>query len=446
MKYLSLLFPWRMRERLALLLGGAVGVSLLLTWSLSHWLVLKPFARDIRQSQMLRVTRLAEEYEQGATIEELQVRHGLELSISYRLRWRHKRGWRRRCHREYSDDRKLVACFGPGGGIAVTVRPKTIPPHLHSSQRSSTHRPRPIWLHVHHPVDPEAPMRGLLMVLFTVAVTIFALSAGIATLVSRPIRASITAMNRMAQGDLFHRLPESGTSELKEVGKAFNRMADRIAALLRAERSLIAGISHEIRTPLTRLRLELEMLKNHPAERLGAMERDINDIDQLVREVIESSRLSIGEYPLHIGPVDLQHVAEEALSQQPLPDHNIELSGESPPILGDHARLVRVLRNLLDNASKYAPKDTLIKISITPATLQVTDEGPGVAPYELPHLFEPFYRASHKQKETVPGYGLGLMIARQIVELHGGTLRAENCAGGGLSVTLQLPVSTDEED
>jgi signal transduction histidine kinase len=217
-------------------------------------------------------------------------------------------------------------------------------------------------------------------------------------------------------------------------------MADRVENILRTEKELMAGISHELRTPLARLRLEIELLRDHevPEKRLDAMENDLAEVDHLIGELLEMSRLALGERHLVEGEVDLMRVAKEAAERNPLPDHRLIVEGEALPLIGDHDRLVRVIGNLIQNAGKYAPKDTEVRVTIDGRKIVVLDRGSGVPPEDLARLFEPFYRGVRAKSKST-GLGLGLMLSQRIVSLHGGTIEAGNVEGGGLSITIELP-------
>lgn len=424
------------RARLSLLLGTSVLLTVGLAWFLTGRAVLEPFARDMVRAHVEQVIFLAQEIENGAEPSRLSARLGLEIRVLPRPPRYIRRSLRGHgpCRAHEIRRRRVVACRGPRGGIAVELDAALAP------RGPLDDRPGR-WLLVRRRIDPEAPKRRVFLILVAVGIVVLIASTAIATIVTRPIRASVQAMERMASGELTHRLPESGTAEVREVANAFNRMADRISALLEAERGLMAGISHELRTPLARLRLELELLKdqNVPEKRVAAMEADVEDIDRLIGEVLESSRLSIGERSLHLDSVRLREVVEEALSQEPLPHHEVRLEGESRPVAGDRKRLVRVVRNLLENAGKYAPKETEVSVRVGEHTIEVADRGPGVPDAELQRLFEPFYRGERGRRAAATGFGLGLMIAKQVVELHGGQIEAENRPGGGLVVRLTLP-------
>lgn len=413
-----------LRTRLSLLLGLVVLATVALAWVLTGRVVLEPFARDLVRSHIRQVVYVAQEVEAGGDPRRLGERLGLSLTVRERPPGLFRRALRGLgpCRVHPLGGRRVAVCRGPRGGAAVELNDGS-------------------WLLARRPLDPDAPRRRILLVLAAVAGVILLSSALLATWVTRPIRTSVAAMERVAGGDLGHRLPESSSGEVGEVARAFNRMADRVRTLLEAERSLMASISHELRTPLARLRLELELLEDHdvPARRLAAMASDIAEVDRLVDETLEASRLSIGDMALEPVDLDLREVVERALAQAALSEHEVRLIGpEHAPARGDAKRLVRAVKNLLDNAGKYAPPDSAVEVAVEARAIEVRDRGPGVPPDEIPRLFEPFFRGTRGAGSGATGYGLGLMIARQVAELHGGTLEARNRPGGGLVVRLDL--------
>ena len=204
----------------------------------------------------------------------------------------------------------------------------------------------------------------------------------------------------------------------------------------------MAGISHELRTPLTRLRLEVELLRDMgtaSASRLDAMEGDLGELDQLIGELLEISRLDLGRESLVMGPTDLRAVAEEACERMPLDAHEVTVEGTGAAIEGDHARLVRVVTNLLQNAGKYAPEGSPVTVRVDGHSLEVADRGPGVPPEDLDGIFSAFHRVDRSRSRKTGGLGLGLMIARKVARGHGGELSARLRDGGGLVVQLLLP-------
>ena len=412
-----------LRVRLTLLLSLVVAISLLLAWTFTRR-AMRPFTEEVLERYLDTIHFVHDELKAGADPMKLGKRLGLNIRVVNRrpefVRAIERGPATPRCQRRLHDGIELYFCFGKRAPVAVRLDDR--------------------WIMVRRDFDVQAPARQIGYVLLGIAGVVIALSAWIAILVLGPLRTSIAAMERMAGGDLSHRLPESGSRELSEVGRAFNAMADRVENILRAEKELMAGISHELRTPLARLRLETELLRDHnvPEKRLGAMENDLEEIDRLIGELLEMSRLSLGERHLVQTEVDLVRVAREAAERNPLPQHRLIVEGEALPLIGDHDRLVRVVGNLIQNAGKYSPKDTEVRVRIDGRRIAVSDQGPGVPPEDRARLFEPFYRGVRAKSKST-GLGLGLMIAHQIVTLHGGTIVAENAAGGGLSITIELP-------
>jgi signal transduction histidine kinase len=245
----------------------------------------------------------------------------------------------------------------------------------------------------------------------------------------------------MAEGDLGHRLPEQGPKELQDAARGFNRLAERIDGMLRREKELMAAISHELRTPLTRMRLELELLRDSGASesRIAAMEGDLIELDELVGELAELSRLELGAARLTLEPIGARALIEEAARRVPLAEHRLEVSGDGFMLQGDRRLLLRALENLLRNVGRYTPPGTVAKIVAQGRELIVEDEGPGVSADALARLAEPFFRVESSRSKATGGLGLGLFIARRVAEVHGGQLIAEARPGGGLRVRLRLP-------
>lgn len=410
-----------LRVRLALLMALLVAVTLFFAWVLTRRAVLAPFAREVVKQHVDQALYVADELEAGADPDQLSRRLGLEIHLRRRPPGfvRHRRG--PHCRPHEAQGRELFVCRGPRSPVAV--------------------RTEAGWLVVRRDLDLAAPNRRVGYVLLAVALAVIGLASWAAVLIVRPLSASVRAMERMASGDLSHRLEPGRGREEKEVARAFNAMADRVDRLLKAERELLAGISHELRTPLARLRLELELLREHevPKKRLDAMEKDLGELDALIGEALDMSRLSVGDRKLAFEDLDLLEVAREAVTQCPLDRHEVAVEGEAQPLRGDRARLVRVVTNLLQNAGKYAPEGTEVLIRVDGRRLEVRDQGPGVPPDDLGRLFEPFYRGKRAKGGSATGVGLGLMIARQIVEMHRGTIEARNGEHDGLIVSFELP-------
>lgn len=238
----------------------------------------------------------------------------------------------------------------------------------------------------------------------------------------------------LGRGDLAARAPVEGRDEVADLARSFNRAAERIQGLVEAQRRQLAFASHELRSPLARLRVALEMLSGEEAVRTGA-ERDVAELDALIGELLEASRLEAVGAGARAELVDLLGlVAEEAART----DASVE--GEPVELRGDARLLRRLVRNLLDNARRHAAGTEVaarIERQGAGARLVVADRGPGVPQAERERIFEPFYRPSGAS-ETGSGYGLGLALVRQIARAHGGDAMCRGRAGGGTEFVVEL--------
>ncbi len=249
-----------------------------------------------------------------------------------------------------------------------------------------------------------------------------------------------TAVQAFGDGNLSLRVPEQGTDEVAALARSFNAAAERIETLVRAQQRLLAHASHELRSPLARLRLALELhaTSSDPAARqrhLSEVQRNIAELDALVEEVLLSARLDAAP-ALSRASVDLLALAAEEAAAV-----DAAVDGTPVTVAGDERLLRRALRNLLDNARRYAP-DTPPQVRLAVegdvAVLSVCDRGPGVPDAWRERVFEPFSRLPG-HAEHAGGVGLGLALVRQIATLHGGTVACTEHAGGGACFVLRLP-------
>ena len=413
------------RIRLALLLSAIVIVTVAIAWIFTRRQVVLPFVAQSQQVSVTQALEAADRYDDGEELDQISRQLGRRIELARRLPHSVRTALRRKgqCRSLVRQGYDLIVCPEPQSPIFV---------------RSDFG-----WLIVQDSFDAEKRGRGLGRALLVMALVIVGASAWVAVLLTRPIRTTVHAMEQIARGDLHHRLPESGSRELAEVARAFNRMVDRVDQVLTAEREMMAGISHELRTPLARLRLEIELLSEQgvsEARRL-AMEGDLEEIDQLIGELLTLSRLRIGERQIAQERLDLMDVAKGAVERCPMPRHSVLVTGQGGDIQGDEVRLVRVVTNLLENARKYAPAGSTVHVEVNGRRLTVRDEGQGVSTADLERLFEPFFRTDGA-RGSATGSGLGLMIARQVVELHGGHIEAKNVPSGGLAISFTLPEPT----
>jgi len=224
---------------------------------------------------------------------------------------------------------------------------------------------------------------------------------------------------------------------------SFNRSAQRIEELIAAHRLLLANCSHELRTPLARIGVAASLLgDNADARTREELKRDIAELDHLIEEILLASRLEATTGLERREPVDLLALAAEEGAH-----YDTEAEGEPVMVEGDRLLLRRLVRNLLENARRYAG-DGPIELSVARqkgregdrAILDVRDHGPGVAPAERERIFEPFYRPA-ATRETGRGSGLGLALVRDIAGRHGGSVICLAADGGGSRFRVDLPAA-----
>ncbi|MBS8240975.1 sensor histidine kinase [Marinobacter lipolyticus] len=280
----------------------------------------------------------------------------------------------------------------------------------------------------------------------------------IARLVSRPLRHMETTARDIAGGKTQLRVSERIASRRDEVGhlaSAFNAMTEQLCSLLERQNHLLRDISHDLRTPLTRQRIAIELASESSMdddlmasilrqnERLEAMTSQILSLYRVSEEGRDIPREAI--QPVGVINDVLQDAAEYAKHRGV--DCQLTIDSDCPgvTVLGDQELLQRAFDNIVQNALDHTSPGRAIHIRMKKADGElvtiIDDEGPGVPPEVLPHLFEPFYRADKSRGGT--GWGLGLAIARDIVAAHDGAIGAEIGASGGLRVTVRLPVFTD---
>ena len=266
-------------------------------------------------------------------------------------------------------------------------------------------------------VRPER--HGVLGGLAALALLLVAIGAGAYPVVrrlTRRIERLQKAVESLGSGQLSERVEVQGCDEVAGLAQSFNRAAERIEALVGAQKSLMANTSHELRTPLARIRMGVE-LKKDPKD----IERDIAELDALIEELLLAGRLDAAA-PLELDEVDLLGLAAEECARY----EGVSLEGEHVKLRGDARLLRRMLRNLLENAVRHGRPP--VSVFLSKNRLVVKDAGAPIPDSEKEKLFEPFYRRS----SASTGAGLGLAIVRQIARRHGGEARYE----GGFVVDL----------
>ncbi len=266
--------------------------------------------------------------------------------------------------------------------------------------------------------------------------------------IARPVAALTVAARRMATGDLGTRVDERWTradDEISALARDFNTMAYRVEALVTHERRVLQDISHELRSPLARLQLNLELARRGNADQFERAEREIVRLDRLLTEVLALARLEGGLPGMTREPCDLAELAAARIDETRSTVGTSELRLDAKPgviVSGSAALLERALDNLLANAVKYGGNGTIDIVARADgdhAQLIVRDHGAGVASADIDALFRPFFRGVNAAGSE--GQGLGLAVVARIAHAHGGDVAAENADGGGLVVTLRLPLA-----
>jgi signal transduction histidine kinase len=289
---------------------------------------------------------------------------------------------------------------------------------------------------------------GLATFFLVIAATLLA-GFALFFLLTRRLSSLAQAVKAFQRGELGSRVEARGRDELGALGRSFNEMAAGIQAGLAERRDMVANISHDLRSPLASIRANLEtlLLKDgelEPGERRGFLEAALRNVDgfhRLVEELFELARLESGQARPRLESFHPGELAQDVvLKLRPRAEAagvrlDSELPAELPPAHGELGLIERLLTNLIENALAFTPAGGSVKVSLAAeeggTRVSVADTGSGIAPEDLPHIFERFYRADRSRGRSTGGAGLGLAIARQIAELHGSRLVVESSPGRG---------------
>ncbi len=255
--------------------------------------------------------------------------------------------------------------------------------------------------------------------------------------------------------DLSRRIPVAPTDqdEVSRLIRAFNQTLERLEKLFDTQRRFLADVSHELRTPLTVIKGEVGLMRltnELDEESLRNIEKEVDRLTRLVGDLLLLAQAESGQLPLDLKPVELDTLLLDVLQQmQVLASGKVNLRLEEIDqvmVNGDRDRLKQVILNLVANAINYTPVGGEVRLSLSKddgrACLKVEDTGPGIPPEYLPHIFDRFYRGDPSRKRTEDsGFGLGLSIAKWIVDRHGGQIEVESQVGKGTRFTVWLPLA-----
>lgn len=270
--------------------------------------------------------------------------------------------------------------------------------------------------------------------------------------ITRPLRQLSQAAEKIRQGDLKQEVPVDTQDEVGQLAEVFNQMSAELAANESNRQELLANIAHELKTPLAVLQGHLESMLDgveEPApDKLFSMQEEVMRLTRLVGDLRDLSLAQVHRLELHLQPVDLDEKVERAADMlEPLLEEKKlrfvkELASGLPARQLDPDRLNQILYNLITNAIRYTHPGTSILLKTEPAgdrvRLTIADEGPGIAPEDLPHVFEQFYRGDKSRNRASGGSGIGLSLAKSFVEAQGGTITARNRKEGGAEFVVEL--------
>ena len=302
---------------------------------------------------------------------------------------------------------------------------------------------------VYVPDAPGFPWSFVLPLGAGVLIVVGAASLWFSRKLVRPLGELAEAARKFGAGDTASRAKLTREDELGDVGKAFDDMADRTAALLLSQRQLMADVSHELRTPLARIRVALELAAEDPVaaqDVLADVGVDLDEIDQLIADILTTARLDIDQAAIARQPTTVAELADRAAERFTTRhpgralERTIETSDRS--IDCDPVLLRRALDNLLDNAAKYseAPVGLEVQPNGKAVTFVVVDKGVGMTAEELERAGTPFWRADGSRTRRTGGVGLGLALARRIARAHGGDVTLASKPGQGTTARLEIPL------
>jgi signal transduction histidine kinase len=310
-------------------------------------------------------------------------------------------------------------------------------------------------------LDP--PFWGVMMDLLIISSWISAVGLLVWRTLVRPLQRIAHAAEAFGEGDMAARTGVERQDEIGQVARAFDEMSERIARSREAERELLAGLSHELRTPMARIRVALDLAEESDAETarasLADVAEDLTELETLIGNIFSTTRLEMAArargdqpVPLQRAELDLGELVGKAVAHQraqhPERSYTLEVSPDSAGrhIYADAVLIRRAIENVLDNAQKYSPAGAPVTVGVTqsPGALLVAirDGGIGIGAADLSRVFSPFFRADRSRTRTTGGVGLGLALAKRVVDAHGGRIDVASQLDVGTTVTFSLPLAS----
>lgn len=271
--------------------------------------------------------------------------------------------------------------------------------------------------------------------------------------VFRPLLGISRAMRRFGTDGERTEAPLEGSRELRDMARTFNEMADSLQNQRQARLTFLAGVAHDLRNPLSALKMSAALVSSRgpvSEERLrktmSLVSRQVSRLDRMVGDLLDATRIEAGHFELKLEERDAGELATSVVelyrSSGAAHELRLVLPDEPLPLRCDATRVEQVLNNLVSNALKYSREGSVVAVEVRregeEVWLSVKDEGIGISAEELRHLFAPFQRTG-SAREKAPGVGIGLSVARRIVEAHGGRIEVESSPGQGSTFRVRLP-------
>lgn len=299
-------------------------------------------------------------------------------------------------------------------------------------------------------VRNAAAVRAAVFLLALGGVVLLVLIVGVVSFVVRPLSRLTRVVEYYGHGHSEARAEPKGLDEIREIADNFNGMAERLEGRRQEQARLLAAVAHDLRNPLQSIEMASDILVRKSAaedrELAEVVRRQVGDMEQLLRDLLDSSRIEAGQLELELTSIDVPGLIRDCveLHRSGAQLHHFVLQLPEEPVFCqcDRSRLSQVFNNLLSNALKYSPNGGTVEVRVTArdgqVELSVSDQGIGIPVEDLENIFIPFHRTA-VTRGTIPGVGLGLSASRRIIEAHGGWLQVESKVGKGSTFLVRLP-------
>lgn len=259
-----------------------------------------------------------------------------------------------------------------------------------------------------------------------------AVSVYFTSVLIRPLEMLEAAVSKIGSDGVLAAVPEVGSAEVKATAHALNQLSSRLKTSMESRMRLVAAAGHDLRTPMTRMRLRAEFLDEERDKWL----HDLDELDRIADSAIRLVREEVNQDAVE--PLDLERMVRDIAAEMTTLGHTVSIGRlDEVSVRAGALGLRRALRNLIVNAATHGKACGIdLAVADKRAVLTISDNGPGIPPDLINKAFEPFFRVDPGRQQSIPGAGLGLAIAKEIIERYGGTVTLENRFGGGLAQTV----------